>query len=98
MALIDTVKRDLGISHEKLDEEIGDAILAAEADLKLGGAQAGPQSFDGGALYRRAVKLYCRAWFNYQGQGDRWGAAYEALKNAIALCQLYREEDDHAKQ
>lgn len=98
MALIDKIKRDLGISHDKLDDEISDAILAAGADLKIGGAQAGPQSFDGGALYRNAVKLYCRAWFNYQGQGERWGAAYEELKKAIALCRLYREEDDNAKQ
>lgn len=98
MALMETVKRDLGICHDRLDGEIDDAILAAGADLRIGGAQAGPQSFDGGVLYRRAVKLYCRAWFNYQGQGERWGAAYEDLKKAIALCRLYREEDEHAQQ
>lgn len=90
MALTDEVKLSLGISHSKLDDEIAAAIQAAGAELRVSGAEAGPESFDGGALYKTAVKLYARSWFNYQGQGERWRTAFEGLRDTIALSQLYK--------
>ena len=91
MALLDEVRLSLGISHSKMDAEIEAARQAAGAALKMAGAKAGPESFDGGAIYAQAVKMYCRSWFNYQGQGERWATAFEALKCAISLCGLYEE-------
>ena len=79
MALLDEVRLSLGISHSKMDAEIEAAMQAAGAAL------------NGGAIYAQAVKMYCRSWFNYQGQGERWATAFEALKCAISLCGLYEE-------
>lgn len=91
MALLDDVKLDLGISHDIKDSDIDDCILAADAELKMSGADAGPESFDGGAIYRRAVKFYCRANYNYQGEAEKWRAAFEGLRDHIAMCGLYKD-------
>lgn len=98
MALLDEVKLSLGgMKHSKLDGDILDTIEAADAELKISGADAGPHSADGGALYRQAVKLYCRAHYNYQGEGERWRAAFEGLRDHIALSGLYREDANENK-
>ena len=92
MSILEMVKLDLGgIRHSKLDSDINDVILAAEAELKISGANAGPESADNGALYRQAVKLYCRSYFNYQGKAEDWRAAFEGLRDHIALSGLYRK-------
>ena len=88
--LMTAVKLSLGISHSKLDSEITACIQAAKAELLVSGAEAGPISFDHGALYEAAIKLYARSWFNYQGQSERWRAAFDKLRDSIALCDIYR--------
>lgn len=100
MSLLNTVKQSLGISNSKLDGEILDAIASAETEMKVSGAKATESSFDHGVLFRQAVKLYCRAWFNYQGRAEQWRQAYEKLADAIAMCGLYdtQEESGDAQQ
>lgn len=88
MALLDDVKLSLGISHAKLDSDISGAIAACKVDLSVSGVVI---INDTDALTEQAVKLYCRAWYNYQGNSERWERAYVALKQSMALCGDYNE-------
>ena len=83
-----------GISHNKLDSEINEVISSAMAELKISGAEATAQSSDEGALLLQAVKLYARWWFNYMGMAEDWRAAFDGLRDSIALSGLYKEADN----
>ena len=87
MTLLDMVKLDLGISHSKLDDSITAEINAACQELRRSGVN--PRR--GNPLIRHAVKLWCRGWFNFQGLGDRWFAAFDSQRNALALSEEHRE-------
>lgn len=93
MTLLDAVKKDLGISHSKKDKDIDEAIKAACMDLTIAGVKAKKSD----PLVRQAIKLYCRAWYNYQGLSERWQEAYEALRQSMALSGKHREEGGHEK-
>lgn len=93
MKLLDAIKLDLGIKHGKKDRDVADTIKAACLDLNIAGVR--PNKSD--ALVRQAVKLYCRAFYNYQGMSERWQEAYEALKRSLALSGSHREENGDAQ-
>lgn len=86
MAILDDIKNSLHITNTANDMDITDAINACKIDLTLGGITV---VTDTDALTKQAIKLYCRAYFNYQGEGERWQQAYAALKNSMALCGDY---------
>lgn len=94
MDLLDAVKNDLGITHNKKDGDIEEAINAASVDLNIAGVAVKTDD----SLVRQTIKLFCRAWYNYQGLSERWQAAYEALKIALALSGHHREGDSSEKQ
>jgi hypothetical protein len=86
MAILDEVKGSLRITNTASDIDIADVVSACELDMRL----AGVVSIDANdALTRQAIKLYCRAYFNFQGEGVRWQEAYNGLKNSMALCGDY---------
>lgn len=85
--LLAAVKLSLGgIRHNALDDDIQEVIGACKLDLKTAGVRIVDES---DALIRQAVKLYSRSYFNYQGEGVRYGAAYAALKDSLAMCGDY---------
>lgn len=86
MAILDDVKKSLHISNSANDDDIADVIAAAMIDLELAGVAA---ANDMDALVKQALKLYCRSYFNYQGDGERWQKAYAALKVSMAMCGDY---------
>lgn len=88
MAILDDVKTSLRISHNKLDGEITEVINACKLDLSIAGVS---NVTDTDALTVQAIKMYARGWFNYQGNADRYQAAYVALKQSMALCGDYNE-------
>ena len=93
MALLDEVKLSLGITHTKMDEDIQTACNACKKDLYASGVTQTNESDD---LIKQAVKLYCRYWYNYQGQTERWETAYCSLKVALALCGDYNQTEAEA--
>lgn len=98
MALLEDVKLSLGgIKHSKLDNEILDVIESAKAELKIGGAELKEGRSTRGALCKHAIKLYARAYFNYQGKGEEWRQAFDGLRDALALSQMDRGEADANK-
>lgn len=90
MALVDEIKIAIGgISHNKLDAEIEAVALACKSDLRNGGVNV---LIDTDPLFKQAVKLYSRWYFNYQGNGTKWFEAYSGLKNSMGLSGDYNAQ------
>lgn len=83
---LEKVKKDLRISHSKLDEDIQDNIEACKLDLKRVGIDVNKSD----VLLEKAIKLYIRWQYNFENQADRYRNAYESLRNALSLCEDYR--------
>jgi len=92
MALLDEVKTALRVSSTRFDTlEIEPLIEACKVDLRLSGVNV---IEDDDPLIGRAVVLYCKANFGYIEDAERWGKAYEALKNSLALSSDYNTAED----
>lgn len=87
MNLLERVKLSLGIKSEKRDEELKDAIQAAKGELGIAGVET-VMEFDD--LTISAIKLYCRYWLNWQGDGERYRKHFNDLRDAMATAKEYR--------
>lgn len=90
--MLEQVKKDLRISHDKLDTDIQENIEACKLDMQRVGIDTTRMD----ALMTKAVKLYLRWQYNYENQADRYGYAYQQLRNALSLSKKYkkgREQD-----
>lgn len=90
MTLLEEIKLSLGgINHSKLDDEITQTIRAACLDMQRVGILDAEDLVKTDPLARQCVKLYCRGNYNYQGQGERWAAAYESARDSLSLSVDY---------
>lgn len=85
MATLADIKTDLRISHNKLDADIQSTMDACTLDLGM----AGVKKSEPDALIDKAIKLYCRWQFDYNGKADQYERAYQALRTAMSLCGDY---------
>ena len=85
--LVNAVKSDLGITSSRRDDDIEIAILAAERRLSMIGVDTVEEVDE---LTMQAIKFYCRSWFNFQGDGERYSQAFEQLANAMSHATEYR--------
>ncbi|MDD7306603.1 MAG: hypothetical protein PUG67_08440 [Peptoniphilaceae bacterium] len=83
---LEKIKKDLRISHSKLDEDIQDNIEACKLDLKRVGIDVNKSD----VLLEKSIKLFLRWQYNFENQADRYRNAYESLRNALSLCEDYR--------
>lgn len=92
MALIDGVKTALRIKSNTFDgEELTPLIEACKIDLGMGGVR---NISDNNALVLHAVVLFCKAHFGFDDNADKYAAAYERLKNAMAISTEYSTEPE----
>lgn len=89
MAILEAVKLSLGKSGTSRDTDIISTIEAAKHDLRMRGVQL---IIDTDPVTERAIIQYCRAWYNFQGEGERYQKAYESMSNAMALDADYAME------
>lgn len=71
-------------------EEITDLAEACIKDLEIAGVYVTDAE---DPLCRQAVKLYCKAHYGYDDDSEKFGEAYTALKDAMALSGDYSGED-----
>lgn len=88
--LLDKVKTDLRFDFNDLDADVADNISAALLDLKTAGIKSGTEELD--MLTLRAVKLYCRWQYNFDGRAEQYEKAYHALKTALSVDIDHRED------
>ena len=89
--LVNAVKTDLGITSDRRNGDITTAIMAAEARLSMIGVETVDETDE---VTVQAVKLYCRGWFNFQGDSERYEQAFEKLANAMSHAAEYQGENE----
>ena len=92
--LVDKIKIDLRISHSKLDDDIASNIEACFYDL----IRLGVYPNKNVPLTEKAVKLYIRWQYNFEGEADRYRLAYENLRDAMSLSSDYRMEREEINE
>lgn len=96
MALNEFIKKSLRITTDVFDEEVNGLIEACKADLQRVGISVDEKD----ALIVRAVVFYCKAYFGYDdtAAADKNQAAYEKLRQALALTAEYRGDESKNAQ
>ncbi|WP_028609730.1 head-tail connector protein [Paenibacillus harenae] len=92
--MLEDVKQALRISTTitAFDSEVIDLIAAARNDLRLSGVLAEKVENDSDSLIKRAVTLYCKAFFGYDNaDADRQLASYNSMKAHLTLSAEYTE-------
>lgn len=87
--LLDRLARAVRAMSDNARDEVKELAAACVLDLEI----AGVYVIDGDALCEQAMKLYCKAHYGYDEDSERFGAAYAALKDAMALSGDYRKKE-----
>lgn len=85
--LSEQVKKDLHISSSRKDEQIDLAVQTAERLMSIRGVrnidEADPTT-------AQCVMLYCRYYFNFQGDAESYYEAFERMADSMAMAEEYR--------
>lgn len=86
MSTLSDIKTDLRISHDALNTDIQDDIDTAKQRMRMKGVNVIDED---DKLTKTALKLHAKASFNFQGDGERYAAAFEKLTDAMCLSGDY---------
>ena len=88
-SLLTKVKSDLHIRSDAKDDQIEEAIETAKTRMRMIGVgtidEIDPAT-------SQCIKLYCRFYFNFQGEAERYFSAFESMANGMALSGDYRAD------
>ena len=84
--MINQVKRALRITTDVFDDEIGDMIDAAIADMGIAGVT---NDNIGDPRVRQAVITYCKCHFGQPDDYDRLKASYDEQKAQLSMATGY---------
>ena len=86
--LTDKMRAALRIANtgEAITGEINDVIEACKADLAATGVETIDET---DALIVRAITLFCRAEFNFNGKGEQYRQSYDLQKMSLCLDMDY---------
>lgn len=79
---LDSVKKALRVTASAYDDEIKALILTARADLHRIGVS---ETSENSALVNQAIILYCKAFFGYNDDSEKYAKAYTHIATALAL-------------
>lgn len=85
--MLEKVKQALRVTTDAFDEEIGDLIDAACADMGIVGVTAQSTTVD--PLLIRAITTYCKAHFGEPDEYDRLKASYDEQKAQLITATGY---------
>ena len=84
----------LRISNVAFNDEVTDLILAAKADLLIGGILADKVNDESDPLIKRAVSTYVKAEFGLDNSDmEKYRQAYQNLKQHLMLSSEYISEE-----
>jgi uncharacterized phage protein (predicted DNA packaging) len=93
--MLNDVKLSLRITSTAFDIEVQDLIEAARLDLVQSGISLFKASDDADPLIKRAITLYCKAFFGYDNpDADRLRDSYVMLKQHLSLAADYNGAND----
>lgn len=88
MALLDRVKTSLGITTTTRNDDILMSIEAAKQDMRMRGVDNINEADDYTA---QTIIMYCRGWYNFQGDGERYNENYGKRADSMAVSLDYKE-------
>lgn len=91
LTLTDKVRSDLHIRSNSNDLLISETIDTAKMRIRMMGVQL---VSDADPTTVQCIKLYCRFYFNFQGEADRYFRAFEYMANAMAESGDYRKPEE----
>lgn len=96
--MLEQLKTSLRISHNKLDDDLKANILACIEDLKKVGVtvieyDGNEDDFLGNELQLKAIELYIKWQYDFNGKGEQFRKNYESLRDSMALSNLYNGGD-----
>lgn len=93
--MLNDIKNSLRVNGDDLNMEIQDLIESAKADLILSGVHKDKVA-DDDPLIKRAVTLYCKAYFGYDDPkiAERFEQSYISLKHHLTLSSEYTVGDE----
>ena len=96
--MLEQLKTSLRISHNKLDDDLKANILACIEDLKKVGVayvdyKSNSDDFYGSELQSKAIELYIKWQYDFNGKGEQFRKNYESLRDSMALSNLYNGGD-----
>lgn len=91
--MLEAIKTALRISHSSLDSDIEANIAAGLLELVRAGVskEKAVEASEDPLIYK-AVELYVKWQYDFQSKGDKFQAAFEKLRDALSLCDDYKEE------
>jgi uncharacterized phage protein (predicted DNA packaging) len=93
--MLNDVKLSLRITSSAFDVEVQDLIDACRIDLIQSGISSLKANDDTDPLIKRAITLYCKAFFGYDNpDADRLRDSYVMLKQHLSLAADYNGAND----
>lgn len=89
--ILEDIKAAIRVKADSANGEIEDLIAACKKELEMSGVYVTDES-DG--LAKQVIKLYCKAHYGYDDKALQFQAAYEALRDAMALSGEYAKQED----
>ena len=90
--LLQDLKRAVKTKAQSSEGEITDLAEACRMDLQIRGGVYVSEDFSD-PLEKQALKLYCKANYGYDADSEKFRAAYEALRDSMALSGEYGRKD-----
>lgn len=88
MDLLEAVKKSLGISNSNRDDDVLLTIESAKQKLSMIGVN---YVYEDDPHTAQAIIMYCRGWYNFQGDGERYMQRFEAMASAMSMASEYDE-------
>lgn len=95
MDITTSVKTALRINHDKLDSEIGSCISAAKTAMLMAGIHVIDDEDDYTSV---AIMTFARSWFNFQGDGERYGKLFEMQLAGMSMNAKYNTEAEDGSE
>lgn len=89
--LIEELMNAVRVKTETAKREVGDLAEACKKELEIAGVYVTDES---DPLFKQVVKLYCKAHYGYDKDHEKFGAAYAALRDSMALSGEYERAGD----
>ena len=89
--LIQELMRVVRVKSSNAAEEISDLVESCKRELEIAGVYITSESEP---LCKQAIKLYCKAKYGYDKDSEKFQAAYESLRDSMALSGDYKKAGD----
>lgn len=87
--MLEGLKTAMRIVHNRLDDDLQLNIDACKLDLQRVGVNT--DSLDD--LQKKAIELYTKWQYDYNGKGEQYRKNYESLRDALSMSSDYNGGD-----